>query len=655
MSTARLSFALVFLLFATGCTTLNPFWSGTYKQLSVSYDNPEDWQLEDLDKASKYVAPEGNLSVSTIYIPVAANAEEAAMQAMQRLNPGFSREVSWNGPVEAKRGWDAIRSISYSTTPEENYSISALVHNSNDNWFIVVTEGDLGTLNKRYSDVNKFTGTLKVKGYKEEDLSAKNPRQLTDQDVQKLLSFVSKAAAELNIPGTAIGLVQNGEVIYEGGIGYANIEQQKPVDENTLFMVASNTKGMTTLLLSKLVEMGKVDWKDRVIDHYPAFQLGDTETTKSVLIEHLICACTGLPRKDLKWIYNYDDKTPATQLFKDLATFSPTSAFGDIFQYSNEMAGAAGFVAGHIAFPEMEVGAAFDKAMKEYVFEPLGMTNTHFAMAKALSLPHAYPYAQGLDEDLFVMQQSANVGVNHSIYALRPAGAAWSSVNDMLKYVQNELGAGLSQSGEQLFAESHLLTRRTPYVSTGSKSSYGMGLSTFNRSGLEVVNHGGALLGYHSNWYAIPSANVGLVVLTNSDQGWPMPNLVFQKLIELIFSAEKRSDNKLAVTAENQQIYLSKRKAELQTRFPKEMLDKIIGRYESEQLGEVRIYEQDNQVMFDTGTWKTQAAIKKYNDGTNTIVLPWVLETEYSIDLSNGKIRLTTNYAQDSYSFEKID
>lgn len=86
---------------------------------------------------------------------------------------------------------------------------------------------------------------------------------------------------------------------------------------------------MNTLLLAKLVEQGRIDWDDPVISHYPDFHLGDDKTTKSVLIRHLVCACAGLPRKDLAWVFNNSPDTP-------------TSA-----------------VAAHVLYPDMEMGAAY--------------------------------------------------------------------------------------------------------------------------------------------------------------------------------------------------------------------------------------------------------------------------------------------------------
>ena len=106
----------------------------------------------------------------------------------------------------------------------------------------------------------------------------------------------------------------------------------------------------------------------------PPFKLGDADTTSKVLVKHLICACTGLPRQDFEWLLEFDGRRRPTSALATLGTMQPTSKFGEMFQYSNPMAAAAGFVGGHVAFPTLELGAAYDEAMRTQVFGPLGMT-----------------------------------------------------------------------------------------------------------------------------------------------------------------------------------------------------------------------------------------------------------------------------------------
>ena len=111
----------------------------------------------------------------------------------------------------------------------------------------------------------------------------------------------------------------------------------------------------------------------------------------------MVCACTGLPRKDYEWIFNGRATTPAATTFVQLAATKPTSGFGEAFQYNNLMASAAGYIGGHLLYPKLEVGAAYDKAMQTEIFAPLGMTETTFDMHRALAGDHASPYGDDVE------------------------------------------------------------------------------------------------------------------------------------------------------------------------------------------------------------------------------------------------------------------
>ncbi len=183
---------------------------------------------------------------------------------------------------------------------------------------------------------------------------------LNPERVDEIKSFVETSMKKLGIPGASLALVDSGRVVFEGGIGVRELGNPTPVDANTLFMAASNTKGMTTLLLVRLVDQKKLRWDQPVTELYPPFKLGDAGTTRQVLVKHLVCACTGLPRQGLEWIFEFKDAGPETTLAL-LGTMQPTSRFGEVFQYSNLMAAAAGYVGAHLYDPKRELGAAMTR------------------------------------------------------------------------------------------------------------------------------------------------------------------------------------------------------------------------------------------------------------------------------------------------------
>ncbi|HJS93191.1 MAG TPA: Ldh family oxidoreductase, partial [Solirubrobacteraceae bacterium] len=190
----------------------------------------------------------------------------------------------------------------------------------------------------------------------------------------------------------------------------------------------------------------------------------------------------------------------------------PTSKFGEMFQYSNVMAAAAGFVAGHVLYPKLELGGAYDKAMQTYVLDPLGMKATTFDYARALRGNHAMPHSPDVDGK----PAKALMEMNYSAIPVRPAGAAWSNVHDMLRYVQMELADGKLPDGKTYIAKEPLLARRAPQVAIGKDTTYGMGLMVNTHYGIPVVHHGGDLIGYHSDMMWLPEQGVGAVILQDS-------------------------------------------------------------------------------------------------------------------------------------------
>jgi CubicO group peptidase (beta-lactamase class C family) len=454
---------------------------------------------------------------------------------------------------------------------------------------------------------------------------------------------------ELGIPGVAIALSDHGKVVYEGGFGVRELGKPAPVDANTLFMIASNTKGLTTLLLARLVDEGKLRWDEPVTQAYPSFRLGSDQTTKDVLIRHLVCACTGIPRKDFDWIFNTKPGTPATATFTQLANTEPTSKFGEVFQYSNLMASAAGYIAGHLVYPNMEIGAAYDRAMQTMIFKALGMDGATFDNALALREDHASPHGFDVNGHPAI----SSMGLNYTIVPYRPAGGAWASAHDMIKYVDDELAEGVLPNGKRLVSAENLLKRRAPSVPIGEDAFYGMGLMTSARDGVLVVHHGGDLVGFHSDWFAIPSAGVGAVILTNGDAGPVLRGNFQRRLLEVLYDGKPEAAGNVASAAASMKADMAKSRQELTLPPNAKAIAALARRYESPDLGHIDVSRDKAGVMFDFGMWKSHVATKKNPDGTMSIVTidPSVSGFEFVVGSDGGKRTLTTRDGQHKYVY----
>jgi CubicO group peptidase (beta-lactamase class C family) len=399
-------------------------------------------------------------------------------------------------------------------------------------------------------------------------------------------------------------------------------------------------------MLAKLVEEGKFGWDTPVTELLPSFALGDSATTRQVRVEHLVCACTGLPRQDLEWLFEFDDATAATAL-ATLATMQPTSGFGELFQYSNPMAAAAGYAGGHVAYPEMELGAAYDTAMRTLVFEPLGMRATTFDYAEALAGNHAAPHAPDIDGNPAV----AAMDLNYSVIHVRPAGAAWSSVHDMLKYVEMELAEGKLPDGTRYISRDALLARRAPHVPIGKDATYGMGLVVDTKYGTPVVHHGGDMIGFHSDMMWLPEHGVGAVVLTNGDPGWTLRNIFQRKLLEALFDGRDEADADVDSQAENFYTRLAADRELLTVPADGEAAAKLSGHYVNAALGSIDVIREEGRTWFDFGEFRSEVASRVNPDGSVSFLTIDPGEDGFEFVAGGGVKTLTIRDAQHEYVF----
>ncbi len=367
-------------------------------------------------------------------------------------------------PIADREGWMERKTYTYQTSPNERRDVEVDVRRANNIWTITVSDLDQGVEEKRLSQISLIFGKFLPKGYERESFANRKAHTLDADRIAELSRFVKKAMELTGVPGVSVGLYQEGHVVFAGGFGVREMGKPTSPDANTRYMVASNTKALVTLMLAKLVEEKRISWDSRVIDVFPGFKLGDAQTTRQVLVKHLICACTGMPRQDLEWLLNFRDLTP-DKVLTLLGTMQPTSGFGELFQYSNPMAAAAGYMGGHLVHPDVEVGAAFDETMQSYVFDPLGMRNTTMDFALAQLGNFATAHAPDVDGHMTLAEARAN----YSVVPIRPAGAVWSSVDDMLNYVAMELAEGRLPDGKRFIDRNVLLERQAPQVvlSTG--------------------------------------------------------------------------------------------------------------------------------------------------------------------------------------------
>jgi CubicO group peptidase (beta-lactamase class C family) len=616
--------------------------------LGNAFIAPKDWSLSVKRRATILEAPEGNSWIALVDVD-ANGPEQALTAAWQVYKPEAKWPVKVSNDLPNRDGWSRRRRYEYLTSPNEKRGVDALVLYSGASWTVVIEDLADAVAEKRGSQAALILGRLLPKGYSRESFAGKKANTLDKVRIAELGLFVEQGRKELGVLGVALGLVQNGKVIFADGFGMKELGGSEKPDGDTLFMVASNTKAMTTLMLAKLVDEHRIAWDTPVTTLFPKFHLGNAETTRSVLVKHLICACTGMPRQDLEWLFEFGKMTPETSLAL-LGSMQPTSKFGELFQYSNLMAAAAGYTGAHVLYPQMEVGSAYNRAMQSYVFGPLGMNATTFDFARALATNHGTAHAPDVDGK----PAKALMAVNYAVVPLRPAGAAWSSVRDMLKYVSMELAQGKLPDGMTYISSGPLLERRAPQVAMSKDESYGMGLMLDTTYGVPVIHHGGDMIGYHSDMMWLPEQNVGAVILTNSDPGWLLRNRFRRKLLEVLFDGRPEADALLK--ADGQSFFSALAADRKLLTIPADAGEsaKLARHYANASLGEIAVSTSGRSTVFDFGEWKSEVASRKNPDGTVSFItiVPGMIGSEFVVG-AGPKRTLITRDAQHEYVFNE--
>lgn len=617
----------------------------------VTFTAPAGWRLATHANMVLLSPPETDSHIALVDV-LADDADGAIAAAWAVYRPGFARPLKLKLTQAAGNGWAESRDYEYESSPNERLAISAYARRAGNAWLGILVDASEPTFEKRGTQIGLILQSLRPKGYVRETFAHLKAHALDASRIAMMQRFVASGMKQLGIPGVSLSLIDGGRVVFEGGLGVKALGQPDPVDATTLFAVASNTKALTTLLLAQLVDDKKLRWEQPVTEVYPAFRLGDPATTRQVLIKHLVCACTGLPRQDLEWIFEFQRATPDSSLAL-LGTMQPTSRFGEVFQYSNLMAAAAGYVAAAVIAPTQELGAAYDEAMRTRIFAPLDMTDTTFDFERALRGDHALPHA----DDINGRPTRARMDLNYGVVSARPAGGAWTSAHDLSLYVQMELARGKLPSGRQLVSEQNVLARRTANVLIGEDMTYGMGLVVDTRWGIPIVHHGGALAGYRSDMLWLPDHGVGAVVLTNADSGEALLAPFLRRLVEVLFDGKPEAEQQLRVATTQKGEALARKRERLMIPADTVEAGKLAARYASPVLGQVIVTHPNGQTIFDVGEWHSAVASRRNDDGTLSFITidPTVQDFDFVVGAHDGRRTLTVRDSQHEYTFTAVE
>jgi CubicO group peptidase (beta-lactamase class C family) len=374
-------------------------------------------------------------------------------------------------------------------------------------------------------------------------LSAAQANQAGSQaqlpDAARLARFDAYVAAvqkQFAVPGVAVAIVKDGQVVLERGYGVRELGKPAPVDAHTMFAIASNTKAFTAASLNMLQDDAKLKTTDRVIDHLPWFRMSDAYVTREMRIRDLLAHRSGLSLGAGDLLYWPTTTYSAREVAERLKDVPLTGGFREQYAYDNILFGVAGLVV------ESASGMSFQKFLETRIFQPLGMTETHY---NSDGLKPSDNVAVGNAQ--FDFKDLRPVGVT-SWRNVSGAGGIYSSVHDMAKWMNLQLAGGvLSGEGEaakRLFTaqrQREMWTMLTPIPVRPSPipelapsvpvfSGYGQGWMLSDYQGKRLVWHTGGWPGQVSRLTLLPEQHIGVVVLTSAEVGAAFNAVTYEAL-----------------------------------------------------------------------------------------------------------------------------
>lgn len=486
--------------------------------------------------------------------------------------------------------------------------------------------------------------------------------QITTAQVDEL---VERTLKTFDVPGIAVAIVKDGKMVHAKGYGVRSILTKEPVDSHTLFGIASNSKAFTTAALAMLVDEGKVNWDDKVIQYIPEFKMYNDYVTTEFTIRDLLThrSGLGLGAGDLMIWPDRNDFTTA-DIIRNLQYLKPVSAFRSKYDYDNLLYIVAG----------------------EVIHRASGMTWCDFVETKIMK-----PLAMNESASAFLrLKDSSNIIVPHvptdgkmKVIArykgntFDAAAGIYSNVNDLSKWVIMQLQNGKYDNDKQLFSAEQQIEMWSPQTilpSTKNSTykslfrSYGLGWQLTDINGYKQVSHTGGLDGIVTQVLMIPELNLGIIVLTNQQSGaafTAISNTIKDSYMGIPASdhidtlnkfTHEKEENADKITGEVWATILKNQKNKIKPDFKK-----CAGTYKDNWFGEITLYVHKDKFYFESKrSPQLKGEVFFYKD--STFVVKWNNRSfladaflHFSQENRNLKMNPISPLTDFSYDFQDLD
>lgn len=350
-------------------------------------------------------------------------------------------------------------------------------------------------------------------------------------------AYVERVREAFEVPGIAVAIVKDGKVELEKGYGVRRLGGTSPVNARTQFAIASNTKAFAAATLALLVDEKKLQWEDRVIDHLPWFAMSDPYVTRELRIRDLPVHRSGLALGAGDLLYWPASDYSTEDVVRRLRHVPLATGFRSTYAYDNILYAVIDLLVKQVA------GRAWEQFLQERIFAPLGMAE---ARVGAVEATDANNVAAGhAKEDFTTLKPVPAMSWANNA----PAGGIYASVHDLTKWLRVQLGRGevpAADGGAAVRIFSAAQSREMWSIVTPMKIStptvpallplkpnflgYALGWVVSDYRGQQIVSHTGGWPGMVSRTALVPGLNLGVVVLTNQEEGAAFQAVVWRIL-----------------------------------------------------------------------------------------------------------------------------
>lgn len=562
---------------------------------------PARWQATAEDDYVRLSSPDDGILVYVI-TSEDSDLEAAIASGWQLVDPDLNLEPAETLQLPSDPGVEQTTLVRYDVSDRDQvHEAVAQLHDGTA--YTLLIDGKLADVQRLNAQLQIVLTGFTISALDSTDLSGLTPLAVENISAQ-LDAFISESLQAFGLPGAAVAIVQDGDIVFSEGYGVKEAGGDEPVTPSTQMMIGSTGKTMTAMLMAILVDDGIVEWDTPVIDVLPEFAVADPELTKEITLRHLLCACIGVPRRDFELFFNSDELT-AEGIIESLRTFEFFTDFGEVFQYSNQLVGAAGYAAAAAD------GATYGNLLEGYVdslqhrvLDPIDMSATTLSFQEIEERgEHGNPHQLNIETGNY---EPINLDLEKSLLSIAPAGAHWSTAEDMSRYLLTQLDEGVVPNGKRVVSEENLHVTWQPQVQMTANDSYGLGWIVTDYYGLTMLSHGGNTLGFTSEFIFSPDSGVGIVVLTNGQSANNFTRSVATRLYELIYDQPADTEAQVEFAVAQTAQALKEAQEQVLERVGPEAIEPYLGTWHDAALGTITLKLDGDQLIMDAGELKSE-------------------------------------------------